>query len=130
MGCGVPGDRSGIRKNISNVCAGENDLTYYRLRNKLFGSVDKNYSYLEEDIEYKILQYYDKLHYHYTPVVSIEEEGLQDVYDLQVDDMHSFVSNGFVSHNTLVEVMAGFSCCMLYPGLEYAVTAQPKENAA
>lgn len=74
--------------------------------------------------------YYNKLNYYYSPVVSIEEEGLQDVYDLQVDDMHSFVSNGFISHNTLVEVMAGFSCCMLYPGLEYAVTAQTKENAA
>lgn len=68
--------------------------------------------------------------FYYTKVVSAEDDGVQDVYDLQVDDTHSFVSNGFISHNTLVEVMGGFSCCMLYPGLEYAVTAQTKENAA
>ncbi len=128
--CGIFGDRSEIRKNILHVCTGEDELTYYRLRNKLFNKVGKIYPYLRENAEYKILQYYDKLHYHYSPVVSIENEGEQDVYDLQVDDMHSFISNGFVSHNTLVEVMAGFSCCMLYPGIRYAVTAQTKENAA
>jgi DNA gyrase subunit A len=39
--------------------------------------------------------------YHYADVASVEPAGVQDVYSLRVDtDDHSFLTNGFVSHNT------------------------------
>jgi len=34
-------------------------------------------------------------------VVSIEPDGEQDVYDLTVDDLHNFVADGVVAHNSL-----------------------------
>jgi DNA gyrase subunit A len=39
--------------------------------------------------------------YYYATVESVEDSGVQDVYSLRVDtDDHSFLTNGFVSHNT------------------------------
>ena len=39
--------------------------------------------------------------YYYAEVASVEEAGVQPVYSLRVDtEDHSFISNGFVSHNT------------------------------
>ena len=39
--------------------------------------------------------------YYYAEVASVEEAGVQAVYSLRVDtDDHSFLTNGFVSHNT------------------------------
>jgi DNA gyrase subunit A len=39
--------------------------------------------------------------YYYAEVASVEDAGVQPVYSLRVDtDDHSFLSNGFVSHNT------------------------------
>jgi DNA gyrase subunit A len=39
--------------------------------------------------------------YYYAEVASVEDEGVQPVYSLRVDtDDHSFLTNGFVSHNT------------------------------
>jgi DNA gyrase subunit A len=39
--------------------------------------------------------------YYYARVESVEDAGVQDVYSLRVDsDDHSFLTNGFVSHNT------------------------------
>ena len=34
-------------------------------------------------------------------VVSIEPDGDRDVYDLTVDDLHNFVADGVVVHNSL-----------------------------
>ncbi|HEY8644904.1 MAG TPA: DNA gyrase subunit A, partial [Gaiellaceae bacterium] len=39
--------------------------------------------------------------YYYAEVASVEDAGVQPVYSLRVDtDDHSFLTNGFVSHNT------------------------------
>jgi DNA gyrase subunit A len=39
--------------------------------------------------------------YHYAEVATVEEAGVHPVYSLRVDsDDHSFITNGFVSHNT------------------------------
>lgn len=124
------GHRSKIRQTIDHICFGDNDLSYYRLKEKLFKYAEENCDYITSELEYNQLKYLYSLHYHYTPVTEVIDEGLHDVYDIQVDDMHSFVSNGFVNHNTMIEVMAGFAICMLYPADRYAVSAQTKENAA
>jgi hypothetical protein len=35
-------------------------------------------------------------------VVSVKNIGFQDVYDIQVDDTHSFLANGVVAHNCII----------------------------
>lgn len=52
------------------------------------------------------------------------------VYDISVPDTHSFVSNGFISHNTWGEVISMFIIAILYPGITMSLTAQTKANAA
>jgi ribonucleoside-diphosphate reductase alpha chain len=38
---------------------------------------------------------------HFTPVVSAEEAGEAEVYDLSVPETHAFVGNGIMNHNTV-----------------------------
>jgi ribonucleoside-diphosphate reductase alpha chain len=38
---------------------------------------------------------------HFSPVVSIRERGVEDVYDISVPTTHAFVGNGIVNHNTI-----------------------------
>lgn len=52
------------------------------------------------------------------------------VYDISVPETHSFVSNGFISHNTWGEVISMFIIAILYPGITMSLTAQTKANAA
>lgn len=58
------------------------------------------------------------------------EKSKNHVYDISVPGSHSFVSNGFVSHNTWGEVISMFVTAILYPGIKMALTAQTRENAA
>ena len=62
-------------------------------------------------------------------IVSIEDSKAH-VYDISVPNTHSFVSNGFISHNTWGEVISMFIIAILYPGVTLAMTAQTKANAA
>lgn len=46
-----------------------------------------------------------RVNYLFSPVVSIESAGEQNVYSIRVDsNCHSFVANGFVNHNTEVRM--------------------------
>ena len=38
---------------------------------------------------------------HFSPVVSVADQGEAEVYDLSVPDKHAFVANGIVNHNTV-----------------------------
>jgi len=41
------------------------------------------------------------LHYYYDPIIAVEEIGAEtEMYDLEVEGVHSFVANGFVCHNS------------------------------
>lgn len=67
--------------------------------------------------------------YYYSKVTSILE-SIEDVYDFHLPETHSFVSNGFVSHNTYTEVLDDFIAAILYPGITLSITAQTRENSA
>jgi len=48
-----------------------------------------------------MFEYLINYNYLFDPVVKIENSGIQRVYSIKVEsDCHSFVSNGFISHNT------------------------------
>lgn len=52
-----------------------------------------------EDME--LVKSFISIRYFFDPVVSIEKKPEEKVYSLRVDnDCHSFISNGFISHNT------------------------------
>jgi ribonucleotide reductase alpha subunit len=38
---------------------------------------------------------------HFSPVASVEDAGVRDVYDVSVPTTHAFVGNGIVNHNTV-----------------------------
>ena len=67
--------------------------------------------------------------YYYSKITSISE-SIEDVYDFHLPETHSFVSNGFVSHNTYTEVLDDFIAAILYPGITLSITAQTRENSA
>lgn len=70
-----------------------------------------------------------KENYFLDEIVEIQDSK-NHVYDISVPDTHSFVSNGFISHNTWGEVISMFILAVLYPGITMSLTAQTKANAA
>ena len=78
---------------------------------------------------YEILKEIQSKQYHFTQM-KCSSSGENDVYDFYIPETHSFVSNGFISHNTFIEVLAGFLACVFFPNLHISISAQTKENAA
>lgn len=70
-----------------------------------------------------------KQNYYFAEVISVSD-SMNHVYDLNVPDTNSFVSNGFISHNTFAEVATMVITAIRYPNIEIGLTAQTKENAA
>jgi DNA gyrase subunit A len=90
-----------IRSRTSSSFIAKNNFDRY-------GSMEKNYKQVssimlqETGADYSSMFTY-LLHYNYLfdQVVSLEDAGEQEVYSLKVEsDCHSYVSNGFISHNT------------------------------
>ncbi len=108
---------------IYHTLKGHNQLTYGKLQ-WLLGLQDAN-----KCSKYDELKQLSDVHYFYSKVNSITESK-NHVYDLQMPNTHSFVSNGFISHNTLIEVMAMYHTAIFFPDIELTMTAQTKENAS
>lgn len=109
-------------KEFYHILNSNNNMTYLKL-NKLL-------SLLPNDCEgYSYLKELQEMNYYYSKVTSIEE-CVSDVYDFNLPETHSFVSNGLISHNTFSEILDDFIAAILYPGITLSVTAQTKENAA
>lgn len=118
----MPENKKVSRASYWNILNGENNLTYYRL-NKLLDDCNSG-----SEI-YKHFQDLADNHYYFSKVEEISEE-IRDTYDFHIPKTHSFVSNGFISHNTFDEVLSMVVVAMLYPNIELALSAQTKENAA
>jgi ribonucleoside-diphosphate reductase alpha chain len=112
-----------LNDKIYHVISGNNELTY----NKLHDILDLNN--IKESSEYFHFSDLEKQNYFFSKIVEIQD-GENHVYDFSIPETHSFVSNGFVSHNTHGEVLISVVLCILYPGINIAMTAQTKENAA
>lgn len=99
------------------------DLTYNKL------DVIMSMNGIEKCTAYNHLKEIRDRHYYFATISEIDD-GYNHVYDLEVPNTHSFVSNGFVSHNTFLEFANMVIVCIRYPNIELALTAQTKENAA
>lgn len=71
---------------------------------------------------------YAKQDFYNSKIVKIKY-GQDIVYDLQMNITHSFIGNGFINHNTMIEMMSIFHTCVFFPKLNYAMSAQTRENA-
>jgi intein/homing endonuclease len=71
-------------------------------------NIEKNYPEIAQKIGLKHITEYRQL---FIPVVSIEPAGNQHVYDLTVPGPTTYISNGFVSHNSQIEmrILADFA---------------------
>lgn len=113
----------GLWRLFGNTLSSENQLTYERFEKIL--DIENNEECLGYD---ELLEIYNT-YYFYSKVKSVDDSE-NHVYDLQVPDTHSFIANGFVSHNTMIELMGNYHACVFYPDIEIAMTAQTKENAS
>jgi len=53
-----------------------------------------------------LFEYFINYEYLFDPIIKIEGSGIQKVYSIKVDsDCHTFISNGFISHNTECRLM-------------------------
>ena len=102
-----------------NVRVGSNELTYER--------ISKLKDVYEDDIGE--LKEFDDLNYFFSKIKTIDDTE-NHVYDLQVPDTNSFIGNGFVNHNTMLNIMSMYHACILYPNLTYSLTAQTRESSA
>src|SRR5262245_24166045 len=71
-------------------------------------NIEKNYPEIARQIGLEHITEYNQL---FLPVVSIEPAGNQHVYDLTVPGPTTYISNGFVSHNSQIEmrILADFA---------------------
>jgi intein/homing endonuclease len=103
----------------------ECDLTYNKLA-YLLKLMNDGY------VDGSLFEYYNDLmqkHYFYSKIKEIKYSK-NDVYDIQVPNTNSFVANGFINHNTFLEVMSLIHTAIFYPAIDLSLTAQTQEQSA
>lgn len=99
-----------IRKNIQNIIKHIPDANLRKIRNTLRTNIKNlNSVIIKNVVEYtdanniKIDNYirqYGEFKRNHDEIISIEYVGENPVYDIEVEDNHSFVSQGFICHNS------------------------------
>lgn len=94
------------------------DVSYKTLGRIL--DICKNVSYLSI---YKELEEIYENNYFYDTVESVDN-GYGRCFDIHVPEDHSFISNGFVSHNSFIMGVYAILACLLHPGEEIIITGK------
>lgn len=117
-----------ILSKIDNVT--DDVIPYQDQRlNRLINNNDLETNEIQSDEDFSILMGYKEDNFFWDRVV--EEEFSEDyVYDLYVDDSHTFIGNGFVNHNTFINVMAHYLKCVLYPNSHLGIIMPTKTQSA
>lgn len=102
-----------IRELARSICKKERRMTYNSLQ-KL-----KDFLKKKEIVNHKF--FYDK-------VEEIKDMGQEFVYDVCMPKTHSFIANGIVCHNTLIDIMALYHKAIFYPGSKLGITSGTKEQ--
>lgn len=118
----VKSSNPNLYDKLYHVMKGNNNLSYDKL-DYMLNLNDANCS-----AEYLYLKELKEMNYFFAKIENIEDSQ-NYVFDFSLPKTHSFVSNGIISHNTFLEVLTMYAMCVLYPGMEFALTAQTKENA-
>lgn len=102
-----------IRELARSICKKERRMTYNSLQ-KL-----KDFLKKKEIVNHKF--FYDK-------VEEVKDMGQEFVYDVCMPKTHSFIANGIVCHNTLIDIMALYHKAIFYPGSKLGITSGTKEQ--
>lgn len=109
-------------KYYCHVRNGDNQLTHYRLENLLNERVK-----IDED--YATLFGFLEDNFYWDTIESIEDSA-NYVYDFHVPETHTFIGNGFVNHNTYVNVLGKYVKCILFPNNHEAIAMPTKNQSA
>lgn len=112
------------RDKFKHVVKGDNQLTYNRL-GQLLEFLPK--LQMTEDLAMLFGMYEDNLFW--DSIVEIQDSQ-NYVYDFHVPETHTFVGNGFVNHNTYLNVLAHYLKCILYPNNSLCLAMPTKEQSA
>lgn len=108
------------------------DRTHGLIRDKARSIYKKEtrmtYSSLEMLKEFLINKEVSKHTFFYDKIESVREIGQQLVYDVCMPETHSFIANGIVNHNTLIDVMYLYHRAIFYPGSKLGITSGTKEQ--
>lgn len=110
------------KKPFAHVVKGENQLTYYKLKQLLNMNIKKGEGYADMLGMYEDNFFWDR--------IDTVEDGEDYVYDFHVPISHTFIGNGFVNHNTYINVMAHYLKCILYPNNHLCLAMPTKEQSA
>ena len=109
----LPGGKGGAKEYPTQaihevVISGEN-LTRYA---GVIGFADTEKA---ERLEYALSQYKRALNSErfVATVESLEEDGIEEVYDVTVADVHAFDANGLYVHNCAEQPLPAYGCCCL-----------------
>ena len=110
------------RDKYRHVISGDNQLSYPRLEKLLSEDLIINEDYATLNGMYEDNFFWDKV------------EDIKDdknyVYDFHVPVSHTFIGNGFVNHNTYLNVLAHYIKCVLYPNNHLCLAMPTKEQSA
>ena len=113
--------------NIKNdtykhVLTGDNQLSYLKVKKLL-----SEKCVVDEDFAVMMGMFEDN--FFWDKIESIED-GEDYVYDFHVPESHTFVGNGFINHNTYLNVLAHYIKCVLYPNNHLCLAMPTKEQSA
>lgn len=80
---------------------------------KLQDILDLTIHYQNCDEWQRLKNIFDK-HYFYDPIISIHSYN-EDTFDFHIPNDHSFITNGFISHNTFLNAVLSILKCLLIP---------------
>ena len=112
------------KKKFKHVIKGDNNLSYDKLE-FIYENIDKFEQ--DEDLATLFGMYEDNLFWN--PIVEIVDSK-NYVYDFHVPETHTFIGNGFVNHNTYINVLANYIKCILYPNNSLCIAMPTKEQSA
>lgn len=107
-----------------HVINGNNELSYDKLK-FIYDNLEKFNN--DDDLAILFGMYEDNLFWNEITTI---EDSQNYVYDFHVPDTHTFIGNGFVNHNTYLNVLAHYLKCILYPNNSLCIAMPTKEQSA
>lgn len=109
--------KKGMKSCFGHVRKGNNQLSYQKLDILLSSDFDGNYEY------YNHFKSLSDNNYFFSKVIEVSDSK-NHVYDISVPKSNSFVANGIVNHNTLLELLSLCVAAILTPDLTISMSAQ------
>ena len=123
---GIISERKEINLNKYIIKIDKNNLSYY-YKEISFSNTDK-----QNKLKYilKNSKCNEKFCKYYLSKIKVIQNSKSHTYDLHVPDSNSFIGNGFVNHNTFIELLGVYITAILFPDCNLSMSAQTREASA